>query len=516
MFASKIFSFLLVSVVCVESAWSTPKTTRWPVPDWTSLEETQPATYDRMMGSKACQDFLDFAVRSPHKDEGMNTEGIVVIKDGQLVYEYYDGAYHKDTPHQLWSISKTLTATLLGTAVYEGKVSLDEKVSDYFPAKDWRKNLDGEDLYNQIRLSDLFYYGAGFDWQETPNAYTWRASILNMLYSQASGSMLSYALNAPLLPDGPGKKFVYSSGNAMIFQGVLRKAYGETEYKKLPWTHLFNPLGIRSAVFEKDGQGLYVGGAYVFMTPRDLAKVGYLYLNGGVWNGKRILSKAWMKQFLTLSPALLNEWSLPDHTSQEGVAGGTIWLNKPMPDGKPLLPNLPQDLFFGSGRFGQWLLVFPSQRLVIARNGYDQQYVPKLDRFGRKAMRCFAPQAEAKLPPEVQTGPAPDPNNYLKMIADVNYTTSSGFLSSAIAKEVCSCHYVAGLDIYKQCLSRTGIPPLVFQAVAIEQTHSGPLKILKAGIFNGQRPKKPWATAVYDETHPEYGCRLLESAVRKR
>ena len=340
--------------------------------------------------------------------KGFNTEGIVVLKDGKVVYEFYNGdadyggdpekgLYLRDTPHSLWSASKTVTATLVGRAIYDQvKMSNGEsfdvhsKLSDFFPSL-------RNDGYQDVKIENLLNMSSGFKWNESYEAGLKESTFIPMLYlKDGHKDMLKYSLAQPMSDYGPGKIWNYSGGNSMMLVGALRTIYGEESFKTLPWTLLFKPLEIKGAVFETDEQGNFIGNSYVHLRPLDMAKIGELYLNNGKKDENQLLSPEWISDSQKISPAALNPNTPISYIHEEGVySSRAFWLNKQIiqTDNKiygPEFPDSPKDMYFAAGHYGQLIIVLPSQNMVIARTGHDAEYWSRINRFVSKSIACFA------------------------------------------------------------------------------------------------------------------------------
>jgi len=152
---------------------------------------------------------------------------------------------------------------------------------------------------------------------------------------------------------------------------------------------LFNPLGMKSAVFERDHRGVFLGGSSAFATPRDMARIGYLYLQNGQWNGKTILSESWIAKTKSPSPGYLSDGTVIQDITTEGVYGGSVWLNLAAKKGfgKPY-PHSPEDMLFARGHYGQMIIVLPSQDMVITRTGLDKEYNSRVDAFVSKQLHA--------------------------------------------------------------------------------------------------------------------------------
>ncbi len=361
----------------------------WPTPDW--------PVAPRNMNSPECRDFTQYLQKSTRPWTDLQTDGLVVIQGGKLRYEWYDGAYTAQSPHCLWSASKAVASALVGIAIHSGNLSMQDKLSRFYPAAARNSGQPYEAGYADIRVRDLLEMGADFEWNEDNDGDLTGASELPMLYLGGQRDMATYAAHAPMGKDGPGNRWQYNSGATNILMGILQKVYGERLYAAMPWTELFDKLGMRPTVFETDPAGTFVGAAYVHTTPRSLAKLGYLYLNDGIWENHRILPEGWVRMARTLAPPVLAPGTLAEDIRAEGEFSAGFWLNQPIPQ-KGItapLPNSPSDLFMAAGHFGQLLIVIPSRDLIIARTGHDREYWSKVDGIVAKSVACFGPGPEA-------------------------------------------------------------------------------------------------------------------------
>lgn len=470
---------------------------KWPMPNW----EINTSNEDNM-GLPQCRAFIDYSMHS--KD--FNTDGLVVIRDGMLQYEAYAAHYDKNRPHLLWSVSKTITGALLGTAVLEGKISFNQKLNQFFP-----KNLTthkAENQYDQIRIKNLFYLDAGFLWSEFYSGDVKNSSVVNMLYGKGYKDMAAYSVNRPLIAEGPGYEWNYSTGTPTLTMGVLKKVYGK-DYEQMPWKNLAGPLGLTHFVFERDSSGTFNGGAYTFATPREMAKIGYLYLNRGKWNDKILLSEDWIKKTLTVSPGYLSSGTVIKDITDDGVYGGSIWLNTAAKPGfgKPY-PYSPEDMFLAIGHYGQLIIVLPTQKMVIARTGFDKDYNGRIDEFVTRAIACFSD-------PSYPIGKyIPAPKNDKGPLSGILETLKSGIeaniLQPTLAKNMCSCHFVSGIDV-KHCYERSYVPMAkTFATVSIKET-GGVFTVKATPTWLGKAmglDSEDLPVAIYDSNHPEFGCTL--------
>jgi CubicO group peptidase (beta-lactamase class C family) len=256
--------------------------------------------------------------------------------------------------------------------------------------------------YRKIRIRDLLSMTASLAWSESYEGDIEESTVMRMLYLDGQADMARFAAAQPMLAEEPGTRWLYSSGNANILMGILKATYGD-RYATAPWDLLFTPLGMPidkqkkiGAVVERDASGTFVGSTYIHLTPRDMARLGYLYLTDGIWNGRRLLPEGWVAQARRFNAGQKNlrfGSDYVDYIDREGIySDGAFWLNVKVPGLKVQFPNSPRDTFFAAGHYGQLIVILPTQRLVLARTGHDLEYWSKIDGFVSRAVECFAAQ----------------------------------------------------------------------------------------------------------------------------
>ena len=274
-------------------------------------------------------------------------------------YNYFDPAwhpyYHGTELHTMQSISKTVTSAIIGIAITRGdfKAGLERTVLSYFDVANV-KNVD--DRKRRMTLQNLLTMTTGLDWNEDV-AYDDPRNDASLM--EATDDWMRYVIDKPMAHE-PGTVFAYSSGATELLADIFKKETGQ-DIEAYGEKHLFIPLGIKHhwkrtylGVVDTEG-GLYLNGG-------DLAKVGYLYLNDGIWEGKRLISDAWVRQSLT--PAIDTGW--------QGLKYGFKWWLQPLKDGK-------EDVWHGIGFGGQRLMVFPSEQLIATFTGWDILKDPAFD-----------------------------------------------------------------------------------------------------------------------------------------
>jgi CubicO group peptidase (beta-lactamase class C family) len=287
----------------------------------------------------------------------LRTRALIVIHDGCLVYEKYGPRITKNTRLLSWSIAKSFTNALVGILVGQGKLVLDNPA----PVPEW---AGAGDPRRAVTFDQMLRMSSGLEWFE---AYADRpvSDVNAMLFRKPD--MAAFTASKPLAGP-PDSVWNYSSGTANLVQRIIRKTFAADEdYWNFPSRALFDKIGMRSAVWERDGSGTFVGSSYLYAVARDFARFGLLCLNDGVWLGERILPEGWMKYSTTPTPG-----------APKGRYGAFFWLNageSRKPEARPY-PKLPADFFSAEGYQGQMIAILPSQRIVVVRLGmtYDDNW----------------------------------------------------------------------------------------------------------------------------------------------
>lgn len=324
-----------------------------------SGSSTAPPPVEDLPRQERLNGVMQWAFSEPDPAHLRRTYAVLVMQDGKVVAERYAPGIDAQTPLLGWSMTKSVVNALVAVLVAEGKLDLGD--SALVPA--WRQPRDPR---RRITLDHLLRMNSGLAFNE--DASDPLQDVTYMLMQ--TGDMAAYAADKQLQNE-PGREWRYSSGTTNILSGIIRRTVGDGSYLTFPSRVLFEPLGMRSAVIEPDAAGTFVGSSFMYATARDWAKFGQLYLQDGVWGGRRLLPAGWVKYTTTPAP------NAPD-----GVFGAHFWLKIPPEYRSPLDLPLPNDAFHAVGHEGQFLTIIPSQRLVIVRLGlarYPQAW--EHDRF---------------------------------------------------------------------------------------------------------------------------------------
>jgi CubicO group peptidase (beta-lactamase class C family) len=266
---------------------------------------------------------------------------VLLVKDGKLVFEEYFAGRHRYQARQMHSVSKSVTSILVGIAVDQGLIGVDDPVHTYF--EDYR-GLEWIDRPYEITIRDLLAMAHGTDWDERSRTLKDpKNSIIAMTNSE---DWLRFTLGHKLV-EPPGQRFNYAGGMTVLLGEIVSRASGQ-DLGDFAERNLFQPMGIHIEGWHRSRHGTVNAQGGLLLRPRDMAKIGQLMLDKGTWQGKGIVSEAWVREALTSRITAENGWGY-----------GYLWRLGQAPVGDQLI-----DLFFAAGRGGQHIIVVPSLRLV--------------------------------------------------------------------------------------------------------------------------------------------------------
>jgi CubicO group peptidase (beta-lactamase class C family) len=329
--AATLGAFTFVAVTCNGLA-ATQDTTKpiWPTNGWqTAKPEAQG------MDSAGLAGLVDFGTKH-------SFDSILITRHGKIITEAYYAPYEASIPHAVNSVTKAVISTLTAIAWKDGLLdSPDHRVVDFFDAHNVA-NLD--DRKKAVTVRDLLNMTSGFDWTEPLQGYPF-----SMLAMERSPDWVKYVLDRPM-PNAPGDVFNYNSGNPHVLSAILTKLTGTTalDYAK---TKLFGPLGIKDVYWRQDPQGISSGGYGLYLEPRDMAKIGYLYLRDGVWEGKQLVPQAWIEQIEHATVDTHTRWEPGLHYSN------SFWT---LPD---------KHIYMAVGHHRQVIMVFPDLDIAVVTTG---------------------------------------------------------------------------------------------------------------------------------------------------
>lgn len=362
------FSLLLFNIKCAKHENNTP----WPNNGW---ERSKPALEGMSLDSLS-----SFSNKLKSGELGY-IDGMLVIRNGKIVFEkeysnnydslfeitntkpgkynYYDPVWHpyyKNTElHTMQSVSKSFTAAAIGIAIKNGVIKdLDVKIMEYFVGFE---SSNPDPRRNEMTIRDVLTMTTGISWDELSMPYTDTSS--SCVQMEASQDWVKYVLDQPMAFK-PGEKWEYSSGATILLSNIIKQSTGQdlVDYVE---QNLFNELGIQNYYWKHTPKGLTDAEGGLYLTPRDLAKLGYLYLNNGVWDGKPILPDNWVQ----------NNLSKPLDTIWPSFKYGHQWWLIPYGENKITM--------LASGLGGQRMLVIPEFNIVAVFTGWNVYDTPALN-----------------------------------------------------------------------------------------------------------------------------------------
>jgi CubicO group peptidase (beta-lactamase class C family) len=266
--------------------------------------------------------------------DAMNS--FMIVRHGRVVAEGWWGPYDANTPHVLYSLSKSFTSTAVGLAIAEGKLSLDDEVLKHFAAE---APAQPSTNLRAMRVRDLLRMSTGH--QTEPQFLTAADSTLR------DATWIKRILAHPV-PFKPGTHFLYNSPATYLLSAIVQKATGQTVLDYLR-PRIFEPLGIENPTWVASPQGISAGAYGLSVRTEDIARMGQLYLQKGKWNGKQLVPAAWVEEATARQTA---NGSSPTSDWDQGY-GYQFWRSR-------------HNTFRGDGAFGQYMMVIPEQDAVIA------------------------------------------------------------------------------------------------------------------------------------------------------
>jgi CubicO group peptidase (beta-lactamase class C family) len=258
---------------------------------------------------------------------------VVVVKNNSVIVDWHNP---EDKVNFIFSCTKSIISILFGILLEEHKkISLDDSIIDHLPQI--KTNVD---KYQAITIKNLLSMTSGIEWKEMIKA--------NIEYNKmVKGDWLEYVLAKPIIVDNIGE-FNYCDGNSLLLSAIITNYTGVPahEYAK---EVLFQPLNITKTKW-KEQNGLTMGGTGLHMKAKDLAKIGYMVLNNGIYDNKGILSDKWIKAMSSIHSA--------GHPNWFGNYGLHWWIS-----GKDI--NEHVNMFYALGAHGQYLFIIPEERLVV-------------------------------------------------------------------------------------------------------------------------------------------------------
>ena len=277
-------------------------------------------------------DLLAFVEAADKEIDTMNS--FMLVRHGHVVAEGWWTPYDRETPHILFSLSKSFTSTAVGLAIAEGKLSLDDQVVKFFPDE---VPAEPSNNLKAMRVRDLLRMNTG-NQTEAP---------IRVADSKSTDSWTKTFLAHPV-PFKPGTHFLYNSPATFMLSAIVQKVTGMTTRDYLR-SRLFDPLGFKDPQWITNPQGIVVGAYGLSARTEEIANFGLLYLQKGMWNGKQLIPAAWVEQATSMQTS---NGSAPTSDWDQGY-GYQFWRSR-------------HNSFRGDGAFGQYCMVIPELDAVVA------------------------------------------------------------------------------------------------------------------------------------------------------
>jgi CubicO group peptidase (beta-lactamase class C family) len=320
-----------------------PATTPWPDGDLIADTSLPPG-----VDAAALQAASDWAFKRESPEQV--TLSLLVVHKGKILHERYAPGVDVTTRTRTWSTAKSIAATLIGILVDQKKMSLDEPLGlEWLP----RASAPEKDPRRAITLRHVLNMSSGLE--TVDNGGLEYATGSGMAY-WAGASSVRGALNRGLIRQ-PGTSWDYENYDTLLAVNAMKRAIGgDQAYLGFPRKALLDRIGMRNTLLSTDRFGDFILSSQVYTNARDLARLGLLYLQGGMWKGERLLSREWISFVRTPAPAT---------AARGNEYGGHWWL---VPDKRT---DVPKDAYSTAGNRGQFAIVVPSHDLVIVRRGLD-------------------------------------------------------------------------------------------------------------------------------------------------
>lgn len=332
----------------------------WPTDQWPRATSDRQEEIDRVVDELFTHD--DLAV----------TNAVVVVQGGQVLSERYGGVIeYFDRPAEpvtatssllSWSMAKSVLHMIVGTLVDDGRLDPD----DLAPVPEWN---DPADPRHQIRLRDLLAMRDGLDFVEEYEIGR-DSDVIEMLWGDGKSNMAAFTANRSLAHE-PGSTFSYSSGTTNILSRIVADHVGYADaYDAYLHARLFSPIGMRSAIAGFDDRGVFVASSFLHAQALDFAKFGLLYLRGGEWDGRQLISREWAA---TAQPALSRDEDGSYYSWQWWVTGDTY------------------GTYWASGYEGQRIIIAPALDAIIIRLGHTPtERYPELTAWRTRMLEVLA------------------------------------------------------------------------------------------------------------------------------
>lgn len=343
-----------------------PRNLPWPTDAWSH------APLDPRVDRTTLEKLLDHAFENPEPDDLDITHGVVIVHRGAIVAERYARDVTPEDAFLSWSMAKSITNSLVGILVQQGKLS----VADSPEVKEW----SADDRRSRITIDQMLRMVDGLRFREAEHLgggsvryYPEEESdVIPMLFGDGKKDVAAFASTLPYQEE-PEARWNYNSGASNLLARRVSETVGGSQSQMFDFMkrELFDRIGMKTADPRFDEAGSFIGSSHCYCSPRDFARFGYLYLRDGIWDAERILPEGWVDYSRTPSP------------QSEGVYGAHFWV----------IPG-SLGIFYCSGMGGQRILISPKLDLVVVRSGKTAPHkVGAVVQYCKSLVDTFRPTA---------------------------------------------------------------------------------------------------------------------------
>lgn len=292
------------------------------------------------------------------EDQKLGLHSFMLLRYGKVAYKGWWQPYTSESPHMLFSLTKSFTSTAVGLAISEGYLTLDDPVLSFFP-EDAPAKISPNLAAMQVR--HLLSMSTGHDKDATSSLFRYKGRPALGFFKKP-------------IKHAPGTHFVYNSAASHLLSMIVQKLTGQT-LKEYLTPRLFDPLGILDPNWESDAQGVNFGGWGLNLKTEEIARFGQLYLQEGTWEGQRLIPQEWVK--MATSKQVSNGED-PKNDWNQGY-GFQFW-------------RCQHNAYRGDGAFGQFCFVFPEQQAVLAATSGTNDMQAVMNAVYERLLLRFQPQ----------------------------------------------------------------------------------------------------------------------------
>ena len=358
------FIAILLLVISVSASTAMGKTPEyWPTGGWrTATPESQG------MDSTLLIDMLDTIWK-----KNLEIHSVLIIRNGYMILDAYSYPFTSKIAHHIDACTQSITSALVGIAIDKGYITgVNQTLLDFFPNRTV-KHIDTKK--KRLKLENLLTMTSGLKCSD-PFLYL-QSGMMNMILDpnlRMSADWTQYIVDLPMA-ESPGTRYRYCNFDPFLLSVILQDKTG-MDALEFANRHLFDPLGISDIGWGSNPQGITLGYGELFMRPQDMAKIGFLYLNRGFWDGKRIISSRWISESTT------------KHIDTDLLSGYGYhwWIVSP-------------EIYTSAGNKGQFIMVVPEKNIIAVFTGRlsPEEFLIPLDFM--KSHIIAAVKAEVPLPP---------------------------------------------------------------------------------------------------------------------